>query len=98
MGCGANDIISCRAAERGRRCMMCHDVALKRHHFTSWPLQHVPVLNQRLHCYFPEMQEQVSGQSGRNKQVSQIRRLSRTIERGTNDELKGLVATLVLGL
>jgi hypothetical protein len=43
------------------------------------------------------MQEQVPGQSGRNEQVSQIRQLSRTIERGTNDELKGLAVTLVLG-
>jgi hypothetical protein len=36
-------------------------------------------------------------QSGSNEQVFQIRRLSRTIERGTNDELKGLVAALILG-
>ena len=46
---------------------------------------------------FPsELQEQVPGQPDRKAQVSQIRRLSRTIERVTNDELKGLVATPVL--
>jgi hypothetical protein len=47
--------------------------------------------------FLPEMQEQIPGQSAMNEQVSQIRQLSRSIERGTNEELKGLVATLVLG-
>lgn len=42
--------------------------------------------NQSVH-YFPR--DAVTGQSGRNEQVSQTQRLSRTIERATNNELKG---------